>query len=98
MANGISSSCDFCGRPAEYDGKTTLGPWAFMCGECWEKHGLKIPGTYTRLTETIKQTKRCSICGEEKTVDQFYTDHLGQERLRTECKACNLSRRRRHHG
>ncbi len=24
--------CDFCSFRARYDGKTTQGPWAYMCG------------------------------------------------------------------
>ena len=31
--------CDFCKTPAKYDGKTTMGPWAFMCQEHWNQHG-----------------------------------------------------------
>lgn len=23
--------CDFCGDEARYDGKTTMGPWGYMC-------------------------------------------------------------------
>ena len=34
--------CDFCGKPAEYDGKTTSGPWGYMCGGCFQKHGVGL--------------------------------------------------------
>lgn len=40
--------CDFCKiddgrtRKAEYDGKTTLGPWAFMCGAHFSKYGMGL--------------------------------------------------------
>jgi hypothetical protein len=27
----VRPKCGFCGKPAEYDGATTQGPWAFMC-------------------------------------------------------------------
>lgn len=27
------------GVPAEYDGATTIGPWAYMCGECFMLYG-----------------------------------------------------------
>ena len=33
-------SCDFCYADACYDGKTTAGPWAYMCETHWEKYGL----------------------------------------------------------
>jgi hypothetical protein len=25
--------------PAVYDGKTKMGPWAFMCQDCFRRHG-----------------------------------------------------------
>lgn len=31
--------CDFCKAPAIYDGKTQLGPWAFMCEKCYKRYG-----------------------------------------------------------
>lgn len=39
--------CDLCKldgdgshrRPAQYDGKTQMGPWAFMCPEHFERSG-----------------------------------------------------------
>lgn len=33
--------CDFDAKhgEADYDGATTMGPWAFMCLECWNKYG-----------------------------------------------------------
>ena len=35
-------ACDCCGKTANtmYDAETKKGPWAFMCPECWKKHGL----------------------------------------------------------
>ena len=35
-------NCDFCGDEAHYDGKTRLGPWAYMCNECLRIHGLGL--------------------------------------------------------
>lgn len=39
--------CDICkfvgpstGKPARYDGKTVQGPWANMCEDHWESHGV----------------------------------------------------------
>ena len=36
--------CDFCkrwerDRQAQYDGKTTLGPWGYMCQEHFDEYG-----------------------------------------------------------
>jgi hypothetical protein len=28
--------------PAEYDGKTTEGPWAYMCGAHYSKYGMGL--------------------------------------------------------
>lgn len=28
--------------PAEYDGKTLFGPWAFMCAECFPLYGMGL--------------------------------------------------------
>jgi len=35
-------ACDYCGEAADtmYDSASKEGPWAFMCPDCWEKHGL----------------------------------------------------------
>ena len=32
-------NCDFCGKPAKYDGKTNIGPWANMCQVCFKVNG-----------------------------------------------------------
>lgn len=34
--------CDFCGKEAEYDGKTIHGPWAFMCQADFDKYGIGL--------------------------------------------------------
>ena len=34
--------CQFCGKEGAYDGKTKMGPWAFMCKECHKKYGVGI--------------------------------------------------------
>jgi len=28
--------------PAEYDGKTVMGPWAYMCQPCFEHYGVGL--------------------------------------------------------
>ena len=35
-------ACDFCHQPAEYDGKTKLGPWAYMCQKCFAIFGVGL--------------------------------------------------------
>lgn len=35
-------ACDFCGDLALYDGKTILGPWAYMCPDCFKEYGIGI--------------------------------------------------------
>lgn len=38
--------CDFdCGRESRFDGATKMGPWAYMCVECWLTHGIGRLGT-----------------------------------------------------
>ena len=34
--------CDFCGVLAEYDGKTSMGPWAYMCKDCFKSFGVGL--------------------------------------------------------
>ena len=34
--------CDFCGDEAHYDGKTKLGPWAYMCDPCFRDNGIGL--------------------------------------------------------
>ena len=35
--------CDICGEvDAQYDGKTTSGPWANMCHKCMSQHGVGL--------------------------------------------------------
>lgn len=35
-------TCDICGKPAEYDGRTIQGPWAYMCESCFNTHGVGL--------------------------------------------------------
>lgn len=34
--------CDFCSKPATYDAKTTMGPWAHMCEDHYLRHGIGL--------------------------------------------------------
>jgi hypothetical protein len=46
---GHPPDCDIClhmmgrvGVTAEYDGKTSHGPWAYMCPECFDAYGMGL--------------------------------------------------------
>ena len=42
---GAPGDCDFCKSEfltGFYDAKTKHGPWAFMCGPCFTKHGVGL--------------------------------------------------------
>lgn len=88
----IKQKCDFCNLPAAYVGKTKMGPAAFMCSAHFAAYGT----TECRGIVPVIPKKRCSVCGAEKPLDQFYCyrDHSGTKRYRTECKACNLASRK----
>lgn len=34
--------CDFCSKPASYDGKTAMGPWAYMCDTHFRMYGVGL--------------------------------------------------------
>lgn len=34
--------CDICGTEAAYDGKTTAGPWAYMCEYDFTMYGVGL--------------------------------------------------------
>ena len=35
-------SCDFCPKTAAYDGRTKMGPWAFMCPNHFVDYGTGV--------------------------------------------------------
>ena len=37
--------CDFCPCTAQYDTKTSIGPWAYTCVPCYNKYGVGKLGT-----------------------------------------------------
>ena len=96
----IKQKCDFCENLAIYDGKTKMGPWAFMCEEHYKLYGIPgVEGMTTRLEEKKRfLTKTCCVCNKEKSLDDFYKykDNRGVERYRGECAACNLEAKKRH--
>ena len=49
---GTPYGCNFCEsegateiKNAQYDAKTRFGPWAYMCEQHWQEHGLGKLGT-----------------------------------------------------
>jgi hypothetical protein len=38
----MNADCDLCGAPAKYDGKTVMGPWAYMCEKCFKENGIGL--------------------------------------------------------
>ena len=39
----VLPACDFCKtNEAKYDGRTTLGPWAYMCQSCFRIYGVGL--------------------------------------------------------
>lgn len=87
-------TCDFCTKPAIYDGKTFMGPWANMCELHFTKYGIPIKGFFSLLES--EKTRVCRICSEEKPLSDYYAyiDNRGTKRYRTECKECNLMERK----
>ncbi len=58
----MSISCNICYRDlsGQYyvDGKTSVGPWGYLCLDCWEEHGvgrfaLGMARLYTPAHESI---------------------------------------------
>ena len=48
--------CDFCKEVAVYDGKTRMGPWAFMCEYHFMMNGIGLGlGKGQRLSEVNKK-------------------------------------------
>lgn len=74
--------CDFCGKPAKYDAKTRLGPWANMCAMCWRTKAMyKSLGTGLgqRLVEGIKSVDKPNWTGRVGTNvpgDQRHTEKM----------------------
>lgn len=92
----VIQKCDFCNLPATVDGKTSMGPWAFMCKTHFERYGIKVDGLYSVLKINEVTEKTCYLCNKLKPICDFYQyiDHSGTPRYRNECKKCNLEQRK----
>ena len=45
----MTRKCDFCDKPAVYDAKTSLGPWANLCESDYTMYGATEKGLFSRL-------------------------------------------------
>jgi hypothetical protein len=67
--------CQFCTDPAGYDGRTNMGPWAFMCQAHWDEHGPGATGVgygqklVLRATGFTVVCGRCPLCGERTELE-----------------------------
>ena len=50
----VFPKCDFCGILAEYDGKTKIGLWAYMCEICFKRFGVGL-GTGKGQKLTVRE-------------------------------------------
>jgi hypothetical protein len=49
--------CDFCGRQARYDAKTSAGPWGNLCANHYRTHGVGLGlGKGQRLVASTEPT------------------------------------------
>lgn len=66
--------CNFCGAEAHYDGRTTSGPWAYMCEADFKKHGVGLGvGRGQRLEVRSAPLRECVITkvGQESSKEDF---------------------------
>ena len=47
----IVKKCDFCNKQAIVDGKTRMGPWAYMCPDHLQVYGYPASFMNTKLAE-----------------------------------------------
>ena len=51
-------NCDLCGQQAQYDAKTTMGPWANLCELCFAEYGPGRLGTGYGQRLVVKSSRR----------------------------------------
>jgi|SRR5215467_391330 len=65
--------CDFCSAQAEYDGKTVMGPWAYMCQTHFEILGVGLGlGKGQRLAKKEPGKALESYVGNRPTSSRVY--------------------------
>ena len=60
------SNCQFCSNEAKYDGRTKMGPWAYMCEDCFQKLGVGL-GT-GKGQELVVVEKQVFISDEDRAM------------------------------
>ena len=95
MMAHIAQKCNFCEHDAVYDGKTTFGPWAYMCENCFTLFGIKKRGLFKELPKPAAVIQHegmhsCIACGCILPVEDFdtYVDKQGKERYMYLCRKC----------
>lgn len=90
----MTDSCDFCKNKAMFEALSARGKKMYLC----EQHAKTIPHTQIKAVHHAEQpkTKRCTMCGEEKSISEFYKtkNAFGKTYLRPECKKCFQEARR----
>lgn len=81
--------CDFCTNTAHYDAKSTMGPWANMCEQCFSVYGTHIGNT---LTERQQRTPSRTFT-DTPTVTIPLESIALQSIVEVQCPWCGGSRR-----
>ena len=69
--------CDFCSAGALYDGKTILGPWAYMCPKHFRIYGIGLGlGKGQKLIEKNILRKKKPIREKEARTIRIVRDHM----------------------
>ena len=64
--------CDFCSKKAEYDGKTWIGCWAYMCPDHFKQYGKGLGlGKGQKLVIDTKPKNTCIKCGCDLSIEAF---------------------------
>ena len=53
----IVKKCDFCNKQAVVDGKTRMGPWAYMCPDHLQVYGYPVSLMNTKLVKAYPSTR-----------------------------------------
>ena len=66
--------CDFCKKPASFDGKIKSGQWGYMCSQCWQKHGCGKLGV--GFGQELKLESEKEKPESVKLANYYYTEEL----------------------
>jgi len=60
----ITAGCQLCKRPFKesiIDGRTSRGPWAFMCFECFKVHGMGLGTGFGQVYDAVTGKQKQKI-------------------------------------